>query len=207
MLHNILDQIWIWAWCLGIIPVAGFLNNLGGQSVTVPRLISRVVFMAMAVTAFISTAGLQHDDTVKLLLTSLPSFLFWAIWKWGPGFMALPGVTNDYRDYSKKWWTSHFWIAKLTDKITNINPSTILTQPQINAWGMAYMNIRGSFLYVFFISMAIIFTPWALLFGLPCFMQGKIYARCMTVPMAEYIVGWLEIGAPVAATFIVYLNN
>ncbi len=54
------------------------------------------------------------------------------------------------------------------------------------------MTVRGAFMYPMFIALAHFISPWALLFGVGCLLQGIIYYLSATVLEAEYIMGGLN---------------
>ncbi len=187
-----------------LIPMCAYLNNQGGRN-DLPRLVFRSVFISLAFVIFSLAAGVSAELGLKVFITSLIGTAFWAVWKWGPGFMALDSTLTDNRDYTTPWWHPNTIITHTVDELLMYSPLIKLRGAEIQAWGCWYMAFRGIFLYPFFIALAHLLTPWALLFGLLCLAQGACYRESKTVSTAEYFMGALGIGLPMALTILAYM--
>ncbi len=86
---------------LALIPICSILNHLGGQSTTIPdpRFVARMLGQGLAfgIVAFFS--GWPIYQAIEIAVIGIAGFSFWAVWMWGPGFMAING--EDHRDYTK----------------------------------------------------------------------------------------------------------
>ena len=188
-----------------LIPICALLNHLGGQSVVipVPRFTCRMIGQGLALGIVAYFAHFPMVLSAWLAGVGVAGFSFWAVWKWGPGFMTITG--QDHRAYTTQWWTTHYWICKVCDYVEGISAAdTTLTLAQCLGWGECYMTVRGLFLLPFFAALAYFLTPWALIIGFAGLAQGIIYRTSPSVLIAEWKMGaW--IGAMLALTLILYM--
>lgn len=184
-------------WAFALIPFISLLNHLGGQSVRIPdsRVMCRVIIIPIAIFIVSLLCDVPIESSMLIEAISIPAFALWAIPAWGEMFMAINGT--DFRDYSK-----YKWIATFCDFICGTSHLTPLTSAQAREWGMIYGTVRGMFLYPLFIGLASVLTPWALIVGLFCLMQGIVYRFCGLVLYAEYVFGAV-IGGAIAAILII----
>lgn len=179
------------------------LNHLGGQSLTIPdpRVVARMVGQGIAygVAALLTNSW---QTSLEITAGSIACFVLWAVWKWGPGFMAVAKNGGDSRDYTTSAWGFNYWATKITDFTLGVNRSTPLTPTGIRTWGLVYMTLRGILLYPLFCLLGALATPWAFIVGLGCLLQGIAYRFSDTVELSEYRFGAV-IGVLGGITFII----
>lgn len=170
-----------------VIPLCSLLNNMGGQSKTIPtpRVTCRMVGQALA----FGMAYALYDHplwlTLAVTVAAGGGVALWAMWKVGPGFMAVDdGDMYDMRDY-----TQYVWLTELADAITGVNQKTLLSYSQIRNWGRVWMAIRGLAMIPLFVFLAFFLSPITAVFGLMGAWKGQIYYSSHTVSDAEYKEG------------------
>jgi hypothetical protein len=180
------------------------LNHLGGQSTIIPfpRFTCRMLGQALAFGTVAWLCGAEAIFAAELAGVAFAGLVFWAVWAWGPGFMAING--QDFRKYDKKWWFPHWWICKLCDFDVRCKPTDALTEAQCRLWGTIYLTARGAFMYPMFIALSFMTTRYAIIFGWSCLLQGLIYRFSPTVLTAEYRFGAV-IGAALAVTLFIFM--
>lgn len=180
------------AWlALLAIPPCIQLNHLGGQSVDIPnpRIVCRVIGIPIAIFIVSLLCGLPIESSALLWAIDTAGFALWAVFKWGPMFMVFNG--EDHRDYTSKWYQTNRYITLFCDKYMGLSQYSKLTAAQAKEWGMIYGTIRGAFMYPLFFVLSIMLTPWAMIIGFSCFLQGIIYRYSSSVLQAEYFFGAL----------------
>ena len=187
-----------------LIPVCAELNHLGGQSTVIPcpRFTCRMLGQALAFGVVAFLCGVDGLFAAKMAAVTFVGLVNWAVWEWGPGFMAING--QDFRGYNKKWWFPHFWICKFADFMTATYPADSLTYWQCRHWGLVYMTARGAFMLPLFFTFAGMLTPWAIPIGFLCLLQGIIYYTSPTVLTAEYRFGGGVTGVALAAILFIF---
>lgn len=187
----------------GFIIICAALNHLGGQA-AIPgaRIACRVVGVGVAYGTLSLLCGLPFETAGYAWAVCTAGMALWAVWKWGPGFMAVKENAGDRRDYSTSRWGFNYWNTRMTDFILDVNRWTVLSIQNIRTWGMVYMTLRGTLMYPMFVGLAFTVTPWAYLIGLICLTQGIIYRLNRTVYNAEYFEGGIVIGGGLTATII-----
>ena len=187
------------------IPIVSELNHLGGQSVDIPnpRIVCRVLLIPLALALITLLSGYSPESSAILWAIYTGGFALWAVFKWGPMFMAVNGT--DCRDYTTKWYQTNTYITPLCDVFVGTNQLSKLTPAQCKEWGTVYGTIRGGFLYPLFMVLGCIMTVWALPIGFLCFFQGFIYRTSSDVLHAEYKFGAL-IGLMFAAILMISSN-
>lgn len=198
MLHNLIPLL--------LIPACASLNHLGGQSTTIAasRIVCRVFGVGIAFGLVSLLYGLGNENAAYAAGIVTAGMALWAVWKWGPGFMAVRDNVGDRRDYTTSRWGFNYWITRWADKILGVSQLTTLSPSQIRCWGMIYMTLRGFLMYPMFVGLSALLTVWSLLIGLVCFAQGIIYRFMGTVYNAEYVEGGAVIGAGLSAVLLLY---
>ena len=185
------------------------INHLGGQSEAIPspRITCRVFGISAIFALLMFILHIEPVVIEKSIAVSLGGLAFWETFKWGPGFMCLPGNgLADARAYTTKWWFPHYWICKLTDMIGGTKPTDVLGQAALQEWGFIYMTLRGGMLYPLFAGFGVFLTPWAFLIGLIGFSQGIFYRYSLDVRTAEYKFGAL-LGLALSSVLVFYIAN
>jgi len=186
----------MWLFPLALIPILALLNHLRGQNDALPD--SRVTYTALMGVGYglaAWAAGLPWTTAVFLGATTALGLIFWDVWTWGNGFLAISG--EDTRDYTRM-----SWLCAMCDALTGVTPLTKLTRDQCLAWGTLYMTARGLFLVPLFIALAfLLHRPEIAVLGVLGASQGITYRASPTVYVAEFIFGGV-IGGLLAATLM-----
>ena len=186
---------------VALIILCSILNHLGGQSTTIPnpRITCRVfgIGVAAGFASLLYGHGIETSAYVWGICTT--GMALWAVWKWGPMFMAING--EEHRDYTTPWYNPNTWLTAVTDSLLGVNQLTTLTTAQCKNWGTIYGTFRGAFMYPMFCALAGLLSPAAFLAGIPCMLQGIVYRISTQVYYAEFIFGGI-IGAMLATVLI-----
>jgi hypothetical protein len=189
-------------------PLCALLNHLGGQSTLVPypRFVFRMLGQGSALGSVAWLSGFGPLPSLELAALGVAGFSLWAAPEWSPGFMALRGYAGkDSRDYATPWYTPNTWMTSLCDRLLGVNKLTTLSNGQKRGWGLAYMTLRGLFLYPLFAGLAgLLACPLAWAFGAASLLQGLVYWAADSVLLGEYAEGSAA-GAALAA--VLYLSN
>lgn len=178
-----------------LIPLCALLNHLGGQSTTIPdpRFFCRMLGQGIAFGAVSWLCGIPYQSALELGAIGIAGFVIWAVWKWGPGFMAITGFDSRGTDV----------FSRLTSALYPL--PVVASSAQCKLWGMIYMTLRGMCLYPLFIALTFLLTPWAMVIGIGCLLQGIVYRMSSQVLFAEWKFGSV-IGATLAAVLITHFS-
>ncbi len=182
-----------------LISACSELNHLAGQSIVIPnpRITCRVFGIGVAAGVASLLYGHGIDTSAYVWGVCTTGMALWAIFKWGPMFMAING--EEHRLYDDKWWLPNYWITAMTDRLMHVNKLTQLSPAQCRRWGTIYGTMRGALMYPMFCALAALLTPMAFFIGAACLLQGIVYRLSTQVYYAEFIYGGI-IGAMLAMT-------
>ena len=149
-----------------------FLNFIRGRGIPIGGLSKYLTsFMQGCLTGYIAyKLGLLEQDALHIAVIVWLGMTLWAVPGWGSYFCAFTGDNNTQKKEIP--WIDHLGVKLVpqTDTASNRTRGTI------------QMSLRSLYMYPMHIVLAFTFTPWALVFGLGCTLQGPVYGAMRWLP-------------------------